>query len=211
MIQQLLYISQAPHVSNIRLACEAGCRAVQLRVKNETAENWLQMAKEAKVVCDEFGAALFINDNPHIAKEVGAAGVHVGLNDMSVAEVRRILGDDFIIGGTANGAADIRRHADEGADYIGLGPFRFTTTKEKLSPILGLEGYKRVLEEAATPLPVLAIGGIVLGDIAGLMSAGLHGIAVSGLITAAADRNALVAGIYEQFKSHANGAFSYSR
>jgi thiamine-phosphate pyrophosphorylase len=211
MIQQLLYISQAPHISNIRLACEAGCRAIQLRAKNETAENWLQLAKEAKAVCDAFGAGLFINDNPYIAKEVGAMGVHVGLNDMSVAAARQILGDGFIIGGTANNADHIRRHADEGADYIGLGPFRFTTTKEKLSPILGLEGYKRVLEEAATLLPVLAIGGIVIGDIESLMSAGLHGIAVSGLITGATDRKALVAGIYQQFKSHADGAISYSR
>ncbi|UYQ92766.1 thiamine phosphate synthase [Chitinophaga horti] len=211
MIQQLLYISQAPHVENIRLACEAGCRFIQLRVKNESPEAWLRLAVEAKAVCDFYEAALFINDNPGIALKVQAAGVHLGLNDLSVADARKILGPRFIIGGTANEAAHIRKHEAEGADYIGLGPFRFTTTKEKLSPVLGLDGYRRVLAEAASPLPVLAIGGILREDIDGLLNAGLHGIAVSGLITHAEDRKALVTGILHQLKTFADGTVSYSR
>jgi thiamine-phosphate pyrophosphorylase len=198
MTSPLLYISQPPHIVNIRLACEAGCLAVQLRVKNAAPEEWLRLAQEAKVICDVYGAALYINDNPHLAKQVGATGVHLGLNDTSVAEARKILGPDFIIGGTANTATDIRRHASEGADYIGLGPFRFTTTKEKLSPTLGLEGYRRVLEQAAVRLPVFAIGGIQEEDVPGLKAAGVFGVAVSGLVTHAEDRAALVARLLQQ-------------
>lgn len=198
MTSPLLYISQPPHTANIRLACEAGCQAVQLRVKNAQPQEWLQLAKEAKAVCDTFGVALYINDNPHLAKQVGATGVHLGLNDMSVAEARKILGPDVIIGGTANTATDIRRHASEGADYIGLGPFRFTTTKEQLSPTLGLDGYHRVLEQAAVRLPVFAIGGILEDDVPGLKAAGIYGVAVSGLITHTEDRTGLVARLLRQ-------------
>lgn len=215
MIPQLLYISQAtanrPHAENIRRACDAGCRFIQLRVKDETPARWLQLAEEAMAVCERYHAALFINDNPYVAQAVGAKGVHLGLNDMSVAEARKILGDRFIIGGTANTAADIRKHTAEGADYIGLGPYRFTTTKQKLSPVLGLEGYASVLAAAATHLPVLAIGGILEEDIVPLLQTGVHGVAVSGLITHAPNGKTLVAGIVEQFKAFADGTFSHSR
>jgi thiamine-phosphate pyrophosphorylase len=116
---------------------------------------------------------------------VNATGVHLGKTDMPPAEARRILGDGFIIGGTANTFEDIRRLTDEGVDYIGLGPFRFTATKKNLSPILGLEGYKDILSRcraAGIALPVLAIGGITVDDIPALMQTGVSGIAVSSAI-----------------------------
>ncbi len=102
-LERLLYISQqtpnASHADNILAACEAGCRWIQLRVKNEDATDTAYQAME---ICKSYGAVLTINDHPSIAKAVGAQGVHVGLQDMPVAEARTIVGPDVIVGGTAN-------------------------------------------------------------------------------------------------------------
>ena len=85
--------------------------------------------------------------------------MHLGLQDMSVSQARRLLGEDRIIGGTANTLEDIREHYRQGADYIGLGPCRYTTTKEKLSPVLGLGGYQRIMDQLrreGLTIPVVA-------------------------------------------------------
>jgi thiamine-phosphate pyrophosphorylase len=105
------------------------------------------------------------------------------------------MGPGSIIGGTANSLEDILRHADDGADYVGLGPYRFTTTKQKLSPILGLEGIQHIMNQLQArnvTIPVIAIGGITLEDIPALRRTGIQGIAVSGLITHAADKARLI-------------------
>jgi thiamine-phosphate pyrophosphorylase len=192
-MERLLYISQqtpgASHAENIRAACEAGCRWIQLRVKSGDVS---AIAFEAKQICDAFGALLSINDHPTVARTIGAYGLHVGLQDMPVQEARTIVGSGCWLGGTANTIHDARMHADAGADYIGAGPFRFTTTKEKLSPILGLEGYRQLMKGIGSNLPVLAIGGILLEDVPALMDTGVYGIAVSGLITHAPDKKAVV-------------------
>ena len=118
-------------------------------------------------------------------KELGADGVHLGLKDMPIVEARRILGPKAIIGGTANAFEDVLLHYKSGANYIGCGPYRFTTTKKNLAPTLGLEGYQKLFEqmrEADIHLPVVAIGGIEKEDIPALMQAGASGIAISGTI-----------------------------
>lgn len=203
-MEHLLYISQqtpsASHTENIRAACEAGCRWVQLRVKSPDAGMREQLAYAAKAVCDEYGTQLTINDHPSLAAKVNAFGVHVGNLDMPVKDARSITGPQSCIGGTANTLEDVLAHAAGGADYIGMGPYRFTTTKENLSPVLGLEGYQQSisrLREMGIHIPVLAIGGIQLADIPGLRASGLSGIAVSGLITHAADKRGLVQQIRE--------------
>ena len=121
---------------------------------------------------------------PKIEK-IHADGVHLGKKDMPVAEARKMLGKDFIIGGTANTFEDVKMHYEAGADYIGCGPFRFTTTKKNLSPILGLEGYRSIvsqMKEAGIHLPIVAIGGITFEDIPSIMATGVTGIALSGTI-----------------------------
>lgn len=131
-------------------------------------------------------ADYIINDNVYLAKKMDADGVHLGLTDMSILEARTILGETKIIGGTANTFEHILQRTSENCDYIGLGPFQFTTTKEKLSPILGLEGYRSIVEQMKAKniqIPLYAIGGIQLENIESLMETGIHGIAVSGLIT----------------------------
>ena len=104
---------------------------------------------------------------------------------MPISEARKLLGKDFIIGGTANTIEDVKAHDEAGADYIGCGPFRFTTTKEKLSPILGLEGYRHIVNEMKLhhiDLPIVAIGGIRKEDIPDIMKTGVTGIALSSSI-----------------------------
>ena len=158
---------------------------MQLRVKNKSIEETIAIAKQAKTICDAFDAKLIINDHPFIAKEVGAYGLHLGKQDMPVAEARKIVGDNMIIGGTANTIEDIIAHANDGANYVGCGPFRFTRTKEKLSPILGLEGYRNILAKAKKldiNLPIIAIGGIKTEDISAILQTGIYGVAVSALV-----------------------------
>jgi thiamine-phosphate pyrophosphorylase len=149
----------------------------------------------AKAICDAQGCVLIINDRVEVAAAIDAHGVHLGLEDMPVSEARRRLGEDKIIGGTANTLEDIRGHYIGGADYVGLGPYRYTTTKKNLSPILGLEGYRRImsrLEEEGVTLPVIGIGGIGVKDVLPLLEAGLYGVAFSGMLVEASDRPGLV-------------------
>ncbi|MBF9141428.1 thiamine phosphate synthase [Hymenobacter properus] len=169
------------------LACRGGVRWVQLRVKNQPPAIWKQLALDTQAVCRRHGATLIINDNPALAQEIGADGVHLGKEDLPPDEAREMLGSKFIIGGTANTFADVQRLAAAGVNYVGLGPFRFTSTKEKLSPILGLAGYTEIMRQCQAmgiTAPVIGIGGITLADVPALLAAGLHGVAVSGAIGA---------------------------
>jgi len=190
MIVRLQYISQEngeqTHLEAIKKALEAGCNWIQLRVKNQPEEKVLELALEARKLCDAFSAKLIVNDFPQVALQAKADGLHLGLQDMPVLQAREIVGNEMIIGGTANTFEHLRQRVAEGVNYIGLGPFRFTKTKEKLSPILGLAGYAAIMQqmhEAPITMPIIAIGGIELTDIAAIMQTGVYGVAVSGAIT----------------------------
>ena len=136
-------------------------------------------------MCHKYGATFIIDDHVELVKQIEADGVHLGKNDMPIPEARKLLGRNYIIGGTANSFEDVQKHYENGADYIGCGPFRFTTTKKNLSPVLGLEGYQRIvsqMKEAGINLPLVAIGGITRDDLPFLMQTGITGIALSGSI-----------------------------
>lgn len=178
------------YVEGARLALEGGCRWVQLRMKDASEEEFVAAAEQIGKLCREHEAVFVLDDHAELVERCGADGVHLGKNDMPVEEARQLLGPDFIIGGTANTFSDIEHLCQAGADYIGCGPFRFTTTKEKLSPTLGLDGYRRIMtqmRECGMHTPVVAIGGITLADIPDIMSTGVSGIAVSGAVLNAAD------------------------
>lgn len=205
MIDKLHYISQQPkngtHLSAIRAALNAGCKWIQLRVKDQPQDSILEYAIDAVKLCNQYGARLIVNDHPDIALEAGAHGLHVGLQDMPISQARQIVGPDKIIGGTANTFEHVQERVAEGADYIGLGPYRFTTTKQKLSPILGIDGYRDIMDKmrlAGLTIPVIAIGGIELADIPAIMQTGVHGVAMSGAITNATDARQMVTEIYNQ-------------
>lgn len=172
------------------LALKGGCKWIQLRVKDGTDDELMPLAQRLRGACTEYGATFIIDDRVELAEKVKADGVHLGKDDMPVPQARARLGEGFIIGGTANTLDDLRRLKRESADYAGCGPFRFTTTKQKLAPVIGLEGYRKLmasLEEENIALPVCAIGGITLQDVIPILETGIQGIAVSGAVIRAAD------------------------
>ena len=178
------------YLDSIRMALEGGCRWVQLRMKDTDEETLLRTALEAQRLCKKVQATFIIDDQVALVKEIHADGVHLGKKDMPVAEARALLGPNFIIGGTANTFEDVKMHYEAGANYIGCGPFRFTTTKKNLSPILGLDGYRNIVTRMRAEninLPIVAIGGITNADIPAILATGVTGIALSGSVLRAAD------------------------
>ena len=178
------------HVGVVEKACWGGVRWVQLRVKGREFKEWCALAEEVRGVCRNYGAVFVVNDSPEVAAAVGADGVHVGDADTSPATAREILGAGKIIGATANTAARALEHAAAGVDYIGVGPYRFTSTKRDLKPVLdsaGVAAITRALREAGFQTPVIVVGGVVAEDAEAIRGAGAHGVAVSGGIAAAHD------------------------
>ena len=179
------------YLDSVRMALEGGCRWIQLRMKDADESLLEETALAAQRMCRKHGATFIINDNVLLAKRIGADGVHLGKNDMSIADARDILGNKSIIGATVNSFEDIREIIGNSVpDYFGCGPFRFTSTKRNLAPTIGLEGYREILSRmvsAGTDIPIVAIGGIRMEDIAALLECGMSGIALSGSVLNASD------------------------
>lgn len=186
MIQFITHANERyDYIDGVRMALEGGCQWIQLRMKDASEEEVLKTAKSTRKLCRKYGAVFILDDYVELVERTGADGVHLGKDDMPIDKARRLLGKDKIIGGTANTFEDVKRIYSAGADYIGCGPFRFTTTKKKLSPILGLDGYRRIIEQMTAygiNIPVIAIGGILLQDVSDIMQTGVSGVAVSGAI-----------------------------
>lgn len=180
------YNENYSYEDSAKIALEGGCRWIQLRIKDAEEKFLEQMALRVQSMCREYGATFIIDDNVLLAKKIGADGVHLGKNDMPVAQARQILGEKFIIGGTVNSFEDILYHLKNGTpDYFGCGPFRFTSTKKNLAPVLGFEGYRDIvlkMREKGAEIPLVAIGGITKEDIPQLLECGVNGIALSGSI-----------------------------
>ena len=183
------------YVEGARMALEGGCKWIQLRMKDASDDEVRKAAAEIQPMCKEHEAVFLLDDRVELAKELHADGVHLGKNDMPIDEARRILGEEYITGGTANTFEDIQRIAAQGADYIGCGPFRFTTTKKNLAPVLGVEGYRDIIAKmrnAGINIPMVAIGGITPDDIDEILATGVQGIAVSGTVLNADDPVAMM-------------------
>lgn len=182
---KIQYISSGDTVAaqyeRIQSALERGIDWVQLRFKKGAPASVLALAKKVKALQQHYDFTFIINDHLDIAEQVDADGVHLGLQDLPIARARQVLGDDKIIGGTANNYEDVLQRIDEGCDYIGLGPLRFTPSKDKLSPILGTEGYKQIIARLSGQqhTPIYAIGGVTYDDITTLTHLGLYGVAMS--------------------------------
>ena len=189
------YTEKYSYTDSAKIALEGGCRWIQLRMKDVSETILEHHALIIQEMCKEYGATFIIDDNVHLVKKINADGVHLGKNDMPITEARRILGDDFIIGGTVNTFEDILKITNglsstansqrPMVNYFGCGPFRFTHTKQKLSPILGIEGYKEIVKkklEQNIDIPIVAIGGITNADIPHILETGIDGIALSSSI-----------------------------
>lgn len=191
-IDRLQYITPSGDEQHIVSSCESflegGGRWIQLRMKGSSLEEFAMVGIKLRMLCDRYGAKLIINDSVEVALAVRADGVHLGKSDIETLAARSLLGSHAIIGRTANTLEDIKELADQRIDYIGLGPFRFTTTKERLSPLLGLEGYSKIVEGLmGVDMPIVAVGGILSGDIKDIIGVGVYGVAVSGAISTAND------------------------
>ncbi|WP_437918459.1 thiamine phosphate synthase [Sphingobacterium sp. LRF_L2] len=184
-LSKLQYISSGnsldEHYRHICEALNVGIDWIQLRVKNCAFADYVQLAQQIRNLQDNCPFTFIVNDNPYVAKESDADGLHLGLADTRVADARLILGTHKIIGGTANTLDDIIQRREEQCDYIGLGPLRYTKTKKNLSPILGLSGYQKIMEAISIDFycPIFAIGGIQKTDIIRLRNIGIYGIALS--------------------------------
>ena len=186
MVQFITHFTEKySYLDSVRIALDGGCRWIQLRMKDADETHLYPIALQIQQMCQKYGATFIIDDHVELVKNIKADGVHLGKLDMPIAEAREILGDEFIIGGTANMFEDVKVHYEASANYIGCGPFRYTTTKSNLSPILGLEGYHQIIsqmKEAHIDIPIVAIGGITEKDISELMQIPISGIALSGSI-----------------------------
>ena len=185
------------HIDSARIALEGGCRWIQLRIKGTSDKVLEETAIAVQKMCRAHGATFIVDDNVLLAKRIGADGVHLGKSDMPISEARKILGEDIIIGGTVNSFEDIATTLQTTApDYFGCGPYRYTTTKQNLAPILGIEGYSEIVRKMRMHhinIPIVAIGGITKSDIPAILSCGADGIALSsGILSAENPINEMV-------------------
>jgi thiamine-phosphate pyrophosphorylase len=170
------------HAEQAARLCAAGARWIQLRTKNAASGVWLATACEVVAICRAYRAICIVNDSLDIAVAAGADGVHLGLLDFDWREARRHLGPTRIIGGTVNGVDEAENALVAGClDYVGVGPLRFTTTKQKLAPLLGLDGVRACIAHLGG-VPAWVIGGVGAADLPALRAAGAAGAAVSGAL-----------------------------
>lgn len=179
------YTEHYDYFESAQMALQGGIRWIQVRIKHQP----LSVVKEESIriqqLCKQYDALFFIDDYVELAMELKADGVHLGQNDMPVKEARMLSNNQLLIGGTANTFEQIESLYQQKADYIGLGPYRFTKTKENLSAVLGSKGVEEIIAKCrrkGIDIPIHIIGGIRKADVLPILKAGAHGVAVSSAI-----------------------------
>ena len=179
------------HVEQTRIACEAGANWIQYRCLSKTDEELIAEIHEVAAICDDWGVTLVLTDHFHLLDQVDAQGVHVEDMKADFKAIRNQIGEDKTLGGSANTFEDVCRMNQAGqVDYIGLGPFSITLTKPNNYPLLGIDGYKTILQkmdDITIEIPILAVGGVAIDDVELLLNTGVHGLAVSAAINHASD------------------------
>ena len=176
----------------VREALEGGVTLVQYRAKTASSAEMYAEALQLKALCDSFNVPLIINDRLDIAMAVGAAGVHLGQDDLPCAVARRILGEDYIIGVSAHNPAEAKAALQSGADYLGCGAVFGTATKADVKK-LGTDGLAAICK--AKGLPVVGIGGVTADNYREVRAAGADGAAIVSGILAQPDISATVRAI----------------
>lgn len=189
-IEKFQFITQfhptISYLQQIENACKGGAKWISLRVKGKSYVELKKLSLDALALCRKYDAKLIINDNALLVKEIGADGVHLGRNDMPVDQARLILGKDAIIGRSANTFEEIVFAYKLNADYVALGPMRFTRSREHLNPVLGIEIIKGFIDqcnELNINIPIIATGGVLTDDVSILMEIGVFGVAAAAAIT----------------------------
>lgn len=176
----------------VREALEGGVTLVQYRAKTAASAEMYDEALQLKALCDSFNVPLIINDRLDIAMAVGAAGVHLGQDDLPCAAARKILGEDYIIGVSAHNPAEAKAALQSGADYLGCGAVFGTATKADVKK-LGTDGLAAICREKG--LPVVGIGGVTADNYREVRAAGADGAAIVSGILAQPDIRATVRAI----------------
>jgi thiamine-phosphate pyrophosphorylase len=192
-------IVQHTHVAQAQLACEAGAKWIQYRCLSKNDDELLIDINLIAEICDDWGATLIVTDHVHLKDKADIQGFHIEDMDADFVALRKQVGEEYTLGGSANTVENIIRLAKEGADYAGFGPFKLTTTKPNRSPLLGVKGYEdamALLKAEHINLPILAVGGVTLSDVAPLLASGIFGIAASSAINQAEDLREAYAAFY---------------
>ncbi len=164
----------------------ATAKILQVRIKPGGAGDLARVARMARRLCDQLGAALVVNDRVDVAITVGADAVHLGQTDLPLAEARVLVGDRLAIGVSTHDVDQVRAACRGGADYLGFGPIFATRTKANPDPVQGVDGLRAAVHAAGTT-PVVAIGGITARDVAAIYAAGASAVCAISAVTSAAD------------------------
>lgn len=189
---RLYLVTAAIDGDRLRAALAGGVGIVQLRIKDGADALVLEQAAMVRACCSEAGALFVLNDRPDLVAVTGADGVHVGQDDMSVADARALLGDDRLIGLSTHSPAQVDAAQNSGADYIGVGPVHATPTKPG-RPAVGLQLVHHAASHSV--LPWFAIGGIDEANIRAVTAAGAGRVAVVRAICEAEDPGAVAAAL----------------
>ncbi|MEV1331184.1 thiamine phosphate synthase [Micromonospora costi] len=178
------------------LAAARADLVVQVRVEDSaTDREAYDLTRRVVALCTPYGATCLVNDRLHVALAAGAAGGHVGADDLPVGAARRVLGPTAVLGATAREPGTAAGAVAAGASYLGVGPCHPTATKEGLPPPIGVSGVRAVAE--AVDVPVIAIGGVTAAHVPALRAAGAYGVAVVGALSTAADPGRAAAALIE--------------
>lgn len=171
--------STASHAEQVKRLCEAGAKWIQLRMKEADERDVEKVAAEILPCCEDHDALLVINDYLQVALTVGAGGVHLGKTDMNWKAARDLAGPDLVLGGTVNSLSDAREAlASRSLDYVGVGPYRYTATKQNLAPVMEKKEFSELLQFLGD-LPKVVIGGVLPEDLPAIAAMDAEGVAVS--------------------------------
>lgn len=183
-------IPHLTHIEQVQKACEAGAKWIQYRCLTKADEALLADINAIAEICDDWGTTLIVTNHVHLIGKADIQGFHIEDMNADFVSIRKIVGNDITLGGSATTVENLIRLANEGVDYAGFGPFAITQTKANNFPIIGIGGYTEAtskLKANNIQMPVLAVGGITLGNVEALMQTGIYGIAASGAINFASD------------------------
>lgn len=191
-------MSSATIEENVELAIKGGCTVIQLREKNCSSKEFYDLAVSVKKITDKYNVPLIINDRVDIAMAVDAAGVHIGQSDLPADVVRRIIGDDKIIGVSTAKLEEALKAVKDGADYLGVGAMYSTDTKTDARPVT-MEELKEIRKNVN--IPIVVIGGINMNTLGNFKNMGIDGLAVVSAIVAQPDVEKAAKDMYEAFTS----------
>ena len=203
VLTDTLLQSRFSHIELTEQAIAGGADTIQFRHKQGSTREMIQVATEIKRLCTEKGIIFIVNDRIDIAIASEADGVHLGQDDFPIPLARKLLGDNWIIGGSAATMEEAKKCLSDGADYVGFGPVYPTGSKDDAGPVSGIDTLKKIVE--TIPLPIIAIGGIDEENTPEVMKTGAHGIAVISAVCCEENPEGATKGLYEAIHSGTYG------